>query len=96
MSTDLGGIHCPRCTSGTYVKDSRPQENYVYRRRVCKSCGHRLTTRETELEVLSLAALFDQAQALVCDLEATGVQIKDALSELELLPPAWRKERSQK
>lgn len=41
---------CPRCSGQTRVKDSRhagPRE--VTRRRVCRGCGYRFTTREVPI-----------------------------------------------
>lgn len=39
---------CPQCQTLMKVRDTRFRENgyYVWRRRECKECGHRVTTRE--------------------------------------------------
>lgn len=39
-------VECPFCPSDTKVKDSRPVESGVRRKRVCESCGHRFDTIE--------------------------------------------------
>src|SRR5262245_26276388 len=41
------GIGCPACRSLEHlVRDSRPQDGYIRRRRVCEQCGERFTTHE--------------------------------------------------
>lgn len=45
------GIACPTC--GEYdwkVTDSRPSAGYVHRRRECRICGTRISTREEPVE----------------------------------------------
>jgi transcriptional regulator NrdR family protein len=38
---------CPECDcEKTIVKDSRPVEDNVFRRRVCSECGHKFFTEE--------------------------------------------------
>ena len=42
-------MKCPQCDSmNTYVKDSRPKEDFtmINRRHECRNCGHRFTTYE--------------------------------------------------
>jgi hypothetical protein len=39
-------MNCMKCESDTKVIDSRPSKDGIRRRRVCKKCGHRFTTRE--------------------------------------------------
>lgn len=43
-------MNCPECDGKTGVKDSRQIEMNVYRRRVCKGCGYKFYTEETEIE----------------------------------------------
>lgn len=41
------GITCPACNwANSDVKDSRPTENSIRRRRRCQQCSHRWTTYE--------------------------------------------------
>ena len=40
-------MKCPQCGhSKSFVKDSRPAEEYIYRRRECFVCNHRFSTSE--------------------------------------------------
>lgn len=40
-------MRCPNCGSyNFYVKDSRPEDNYVMRKRYCEDCGSKFTTYE--------------------------------------------------
>lgn len=59
---------CPKCAGELAVKDSRPVDDGIRRRRVCLSCGHRLTTFEipqSEMEkVRRVTALIRQLEAL--------------------------------
>ncbi len=41
-------MYCPKCHSGTEVKDSRRKTFLVWRRRSCNHCGHAFTTTERE------------------------------------------------
>lgn len=43
------GILCPKCSGEMDVKDSRPLDGYVKRRRICRNphCSHAVTTFET-------------------------------------------------
>ena len=43
---------CHKCGGWGEVKDSRPRANHKYRRRICKECGARWTTRELRIEEL--------------------------------------------
>lgn len=43
-------MQCPKCFSHENdVKDSRPYNEYIRRRRVCKQCGLRFTTMEMSM-----------------------------------------------
>jgi transcriptional repressor NrdR len=42
---------CPYCGSETKVVDSRPQEDSVYRRRMCVACKARFSTTEIDLAI---------------------------------------------
>ena len=57
MSTDFqnprasarGAVNCPKCDKPMKrgsVADVRWRKGYVYRRRECGYCGHRVTTKE--------------------------------------------------
>lgn len=42
---------CPKCTSGTYVLNSRtPSTDTVRRRRQCHTCQHRFSTLESMVD----------------------------------------------
>lgn len=43
----LGGFPCPACGARTGVINSRPFEGSIRRRRVCPSCGLRISTLES-------------------------------------------------
>lgn len=40
-------MKCPMCEGATSVVDSRPFDDYIYRRRACDACEFRFQTRET-------------------------------------------------
>ncbi len=40
------GLACPRCGGSLRVVFTRPGNAYIYRRRECKKCRHRVTTTE--------------------------------------------------
>ena len=42
---------CPVCGSKTFVINSRPKNDTVYRRRECEDCGYRFNTYEYEEEL---------------------------------------------
>lgn len=43
----ITGIVCPACGDGeSDVRDSRATGAYIRRRRYCRACGHRFSTRE--------------------------------------------------
>lgn len=45
-------MHCPSCgCADTTVKDSRPKDARIRRRRLCEDCGHRFTTHEMVVPV---------------------------------------------
>ena len=39
-------MRCEKCKAETVVKDSRPKDNSIRRRRECLRCGHRFFTVE--------------------------------------------------
>lgn len=39
---------CPKCFEKTKVIDSRHEEDYIRRRRVCSNCNHRFFTIEID------------------------------------------------
>lgn len=60
------GILCPRCNGlGSDVKDSRAMDGYIRRRRECRDCKRRFTTREIEGGEMT----FLRAARLASDLE---------------------------
>lgn len=48
---------CPVCKQATEVIDARPSTGNFRRRRRCKSCGYRFTTREHYVDPLPLDTL---------------------------------------
>tara|TARA_B100000519_G_scaffold29743_1_gene20801 strand:+ start:336 stop:560 length:225 start_codon:yes stop_codon:yes gene_type:complete len=61
-------IICPKCSndkSEQFETRQRPNTLYVYRRRICKNCGYKFTTREYRLEDLS--KLVTEESDLVAD-----------------------------
>jgi transcriptional regulator NrdR family protein len=56
MATLSPGVHCPKCRSTRLmVKNSRPRDNAIVRRRECKACGERFNSWEfPEHEVPSM------------------------------------------
>jgi transcriptional regulator NrdR family protein len=50
------GVHCPSCGSGrTSVRDTRPRDHVIWRKRRCRACGENFSTYEfTEAEVPSM------------------------------------------
>ncbi len=71
-------ILCPKCHSGTWVKDSRPvrKTNSVIRRRRCETCMHRFTTYER----ISVKAPHSN-----CTYQGAANHVKRALTSLESL-----------
>lgn len=58
MSKPAPGLQCPSCGATTRldVKDSRPRENAIHRRRHCRKCGERFSTYEfSEAEIPSMS-----------------------------------------
>lgn len=43
---------CPVCGGQTRITDSRSDGETVRRRRECRECGHRFTTREIDNDML--------------------------------------------
>ena len=37
---------CPKCGGDVYVVDSRPRDEFIYRRRQCVQCEYRFSTIE--------------------------------------------------
>ena len=61
-------IICPKCSNDkTEQLDTRQRPNtlYVWRRRTCKSCGYKFTTREYRLE--DLTKLITEDSDLIAD-----------------------------
>lgn len=42
---------CPKCFEKTKVIDSRPDDDYVERRRECLECGYRFSTIEIDRDL---------------------------------------------
>lgn len=53
-----GGYPCPFCASRTNVTNSRPVDGSIRRRRMCPTCGFRLSTVETPVGDLDDATAF--------------------------------------
>lgn len=45
-------MKCPACDGPTKVVDSRKKPEYLYRRRVCRACGTRFSTREVAFNIV--------------------------------------------
>ena len=45
-------MDCPKCKGDIKVLDTRPDGEWVHRRRECLACGHRFTTIEVEVSAL--------------------------------------------
>lgn len=43
-------MNCPKCGCGTFVKDSRHDEDQVRRRRECGECKYRFSTVEIDCD----------------------------------------------
>lgn len=41
---------CPKCGGATFVKDSRPDEDTIRRRRECAECKYRFSTVEIDID----------------------------------------------
>ncbi|SKA72683.1 hypothetical protein SAMN02745702_01661 [Desulfobaculum bizertense DSM 18034] len=41
---------CPECEGVTFVRRTKTNEYKIVRRRICKECGYRFTTCETECQ----------------------------------------------
>lgn len=46
-------MYCPECNGKTGVAETKAIELNMYRRRVCKECGYKFYTEETEIEDMS-------------------------------------------
>lgn len=46
-------MNCPICNGETKVKDSRPDEDSVRRRRECLVCQHRFSTVEIDVDLFA-------------------------------------------
>lgn len=44
---------CPVCGGKTHIINSRSDGETVRRRRECKDCGRRFTTREIDIDILN-------------------------------------------
>lgn len=45
-------MKCPSCGGATKVIDSRKKPEYLYRRRVCRLCGTRFSTKEVAFNIV--------------------------------------------
>lgn len=75
------GFACPKCDGPTDVKDSRQDaEVGVNRRRQCRSCGHRFSTKELPVE---LSDSERQQIKLLRDLLPRLFSVADLIDELK-------------
>jgi transcriptional repressor NrdR len=55
------GRRCPSCKErNSKVLDVRHEDDYSYRRRECRECGHRWTTRERDDDATPIHAVAQQ------------------------------------
>jgi transcriptional regulator NrdR family protein len=73
MPVEGKGMPCPQCSGKTRTLDSRTSEVHVRRRRQCKDCGHRFSTRELEDGALK------QLRERITGLLAENAQLRDRL-----------------
>ena len=67
---------CPLCSGETCVRDSRPAEDSVRRRRECLACGHRFGTVEIDMEMYSRSVLPDrEAYRALVDAQLTQLRL---------------------
>ena len=45
-------MKCPECDGPTKVIDSRKKPEYLYRRRLCRACGARFSTKEVAFNIV--------------------------------------------
>jgi len=76
------GLHCPSCNHPTSeVKDSRPNEHGIRRRRVCTGCNQRFTT----LEVIATNPDVAQELADTSRRNSVAMRIRRITESLETL-----------
>ncbi len=70
-------IYCPNCGSPqSRVKDSRPTESAIRRRRMCHSCGYHYTTYE--VEATTIEGMMNEANRGNAALKAIAQAILDS------------------
>lgn len=89
------GLLCPKCGSVRIgVKDSRPAENTIRRRRHCLACKNRFTTYETTKEGLDFTGNFyaqlEEVRRIIDDMviptKISSVKLAEGLLRLENKP----------
>lgn len=77
-------MNCPKCKANALVKDSRPGQGYVYRRRRCESCDFRFSTVELPRDTYDeIAEAFASAWKTAA---AELLRIKTAYKRPDLYP----------
>lgn len=79
------GIQCPACDASTsVVKDSRPREGFVLRRRECSACGHTFGTKEilTEKSDYQIPRVTKDEEAQIMRMHESGMRVVDIASAL--------------
>ncbi len=82
MPVEGKGMPCPQCSGKTRTVESRIGEAAVRRRRQCKECGHRFSTRE--LEDGALKQLRERITGLLAENAQLRDQVVDGLLAAEV------------
>jgi transcriptional regulator NrdR family protein len=82
MPIEGKGMPCPQCGGKTRTVDSRTSDSNVRRRRQCKDCGHRFSTRE--LEDGSLQQLRERIASLLAENMQLRNRVVDGLLAAEV------------
>jgi transcriptional regulator NrdR family protein len=82
MPIEGKGMPCPQCGGNTRTLDSRTSAVHVRRRRQCKDCSHRFSTRE--LEDGALQQLRERIAALLAENTHLRNRVVDGLLAAEV------------
>ena len=63
-------MKCPKCASSSRTLETRENKNYKRRRRECRACGFRFSTKEAS------ADQFESPKQLLAKLEAANAKIR--------------------
>lgn len=76
------GLRCLECGHpNSTVRDSRPRDRAIRRRRVCLKCGHRWTTWEIPADA---ASLLDEIERIPEMLRTIAEQVDGAATDLRI------------